>query len=103
MEQLICFIRDIYNLLFNRLSKRQEFNIDFQTFVKPASISTGVAAITFFNQGTASVVINGTVTLATGISLAVEGNTNEIDVSVYRITFTGGGTQQLVVVRKYYQ
>lgn len=54
--------------------------------------------ITFVNKGTATANI-GSFPLATGETISFEGGLDEIDTSVYLITF-GAGTAALYAIRK---
>lgn len=57
-------------------------------------------AMVFINKGAETAYVNN-FPLATNDSLAITGNQNEVDETTYDINFsTGGGTQQLWVIRK---
>jgi len=55
----------------------------------------------FINQGTATAEIDG-FPLAPGAFLTDGGNEGEINISRYRITWVGAGTQIVFVRRKFY-
>lgn len=55
----------------------------------------------FINMGTATAEIDG-FPLASGAFLTDGGNEGEINISRYRITWVGAGTQTVYVRRKYY-
>lgn len=58
----------------------------------------GCNVITFINKGTSTANI-GSFPLATGETISFEGGVDEIDTTVYLITF-GAGTNALYAVRK---
>jgi len=59
-------------------------------------------AITFINSGTLNVLINDIFLLIPGASLSLNGNQNEIDSTVYKISFaSGAGTKLLQGFIKY--
>lgn len=66
--------------------------------------------MTFVNQGASTVVINqvfrlypGTPGSVQGDSITFDGKPGEIDVTIYEISFEGGGANNCVVFRKNYQ
>lgn len=79
----------------------QKYNIDIAIVTAPGSITNQSAETTFYNLGTAIAVVKG-LPLQTGQQLIINGNNNELDVTQWYIAFTGGGTQQLAVIRKLY-
>lgn len=57
-------------------------------------------SILFLNQGTTTVLINDIFPLSSGASLEISGNQNEIDSTVYKLGFTGAGTNLLNIWTK---
>jgi hypothetical protein len=64
-------------------------------------IKSDCNAIIFYNAGTTPCFVNSW-PLVTGDRLILGGNENEIDTSLYTISFSAGGTNQLYVLRKYF-
>lgn len=79
----------------------KKYIIDIIQYATNNNLTANCNAITFVNVGTTSCYINKFV-LAAGASLSINGNENEIDVTTYSISFTGG-TGILSVIRKYYK
>lgn len=77
------------------------FNIQFQTYNKFGQVESRCNSITFVNNGSATAVING-LNILSGQSFSIPGNTNEMDKTIYNLSFTGGGTQEVIVIRKIY-
>jgi hypothetical protein len=64
-------------------------------------IKSDCNAIIFYNSGTSLVYVNSW-PLQPGDRLILGGNENEIDTSLYTISFSPGGTNEFYVLRKYY-
>lgn len=77
------------------------YNVQFQTYNIFGQVESRCNSITFVNNGSATAVING-LNILSGQSFSISGNTNEIDKTVYNLSFTGGGTQEVIVIRKIY-
>tara|TARA_R110000868_G_scaffold119499_3_gene317214 strand:+ start:1554 stop:1802 length:249 start_codon:yes stop_codon:yes gene_type:complete len=78
------------------------YKIDFLTFNRNQYVKSDCGDITFFNNGTDNVVINGSITLTTGQSLTISANYNEIDRTIYYITFPTSVAPQITILRKIY-
>jgi hypothetical protein len=65
------------------------------------SIPTDCNSIIFINLGTSNAVIEN-ITLAPSQSFVIDGNENEETNVTLQINFTGGGQNNLVVVKKIY-
>jgi hypothetical protein len=63
------------------------------------SIPTDCNSIIFINSGTSTAIIEN-VTLAPSQSFVIDGNENEYTNATLQINFTGGGQNNLVVVKK---
>lgn len=62
-----------------------------------------INAVTFINKGTSIATINDTHPItAGGGSLSIGGNIGEIDVTNYKVTFSPGGDNLLIVINKQY-
>jgi hypothetical protein len=81
-----------------------EFDNPFQQYVKPSVVKSDCSDIIFINNGTEDVIINGVFTLAPNQSWSSANFRIDIDRTDYKIEFgNGGGTQNLVVIRKLYR
>jgi len=58
---------------------------------------------TIYNYGTATLIINDVIPLATGGFYQVAGNKGEIDKTIYRCRFSGAGTTIGVITRRNYK
>lgn len=76
---------------------REEFELVNQT----KEIKSNCNSINIINIGTATASINGIDILPTE-QYYVQGNENEVNVTRYRIAFSGVGTEQVQVIRKIY-
>lgn len=65
------------------------------------SIPTDCNSIIFINSGTSTAVIEN-VTLAPSQSFVIDGNEDEFTTVTLQINFTGGGQNNLIVVKKIY-
>lgn len=80
------------------------YKIDILNYTSDNSVRSDCSDITFYNNGTAQIVINNAVTLIANQSLTINANENEIDRTIYNFRFdtTGGQDYSLVVFRKVY-
>lgn len=74
---------------------------DIVQYTAPKQVTSNCACITFVNDGTATMLING-YPLAAGVGVSFAGNDWEMDVTHYNITFLGAGTTVCSVFRKVY-
>ena len=74
----------------------------FQLYNQPSEVRSECNSITVVNTGTATAIIDGLVILP-GAQYYSPGNENEINMTRYRISFTGIGTEQVLVIRKLYK
>jgi hypothetical protein len=79
----------------------KQYIIDVIQYSTNNNLTSNCNAITFVNTGVTDCYISKFL-LVPGASLSISGNENEIDVTVYIISFTGG-TGILSVVRKFYK
>ena len=75
---------------------------DFQIYNTPFEVKSNCNSLTIVNVGTATAIING-LELAPTEQYFVPGNEDEENITSYRISFTGAGTNILQVIRKIYQ
>jgi hypothetical protein len=78
------------------MQKYTPFFINYDT---PQSIPTNCNSIIFINLGTSTAIIEN-VTLAPSQSFAIDGNAQEFTDATLQINFTGGGNNNLVVIKK---
>lgn len=81
---------------------RKYFN-DFFSILYAQRIVANCNEISFFNGGTATVVIAAVFQLPPGAMLSFDGKEGEFDTTSYTISFTGAGTLNCIAIRKYYQ
>jgi hypothetical protein len=75
---------------------------DFQLINSPQEVKSDCNAVTVLNTGTATAILNG-VEIIPGAQYVNLGNENEFNVTRYRLSFTGVGTEQVLVIRKIYK
>jgi len=73
----------------------------FISYNLPQSIPTDCNSIIFINLGTSNAIIEN-VSLAPSQSFVIDGNENEYTDATLQVNFTGGGQNNLVVVKKIY-
>jgi len=74
----------------------------FQLVNSPQEIRSECNSLTIVNTGTATAIIEG-LQIAPNAQYYAPGNENEINMTRYRLSFTGGGTEQVLVIRKMYK
>jgi hypothetical protein len=79
----------------------KQYIVDVIQYATNNTLTSNCNAITFINTGTTNCFISKFL-LAPNASLSISGNENEIDVTTYPISFTGG-TGILTVIRKFYK
>jgi len=79
-----------------------KFTEDFKLVNTPQEVRSECNSLTVINTGTATAVLNG-VEIAPGDQYISLGNENEYNLTRYRLSFTGVGTNEVVVIRKIYQ
>jgi hypothetical protein len=80
----------------------QNFIEEFQTYTAVSEVRTNCNSITVVNTGTAIAVLEG-LEIGPGDQYISLGNEQEFNSTRYRLSFTGGGTEQVVVIRKIYK
>jgi hypothetical protein len=79
-----------------------QYKIDTLNLLSDGSVKSDCADITFYNSGTTTVVLNNSLSIASGTSISITANVGEIDRTIYNYYFTGAGTNNLIVFRKIY-
>jgi hypothetical protein len=79
----------------------KKYYLDFQQYGTNTPLASNCNAITFINVGATDCYINKFL-LASGASLSITGNENEIDVTTYEMYFTTG-IGNLNVIRKFFK
>jgi hypothetical protein len=79
-----------------------KFTEDFKLINQPQEVRSECNQLTVINTGTATAVLNG-LEIAPGDQYVSPGNENELNLTRYRLSFTGLGTEQVLVIRKIYQ
>lgn len=74
----------------------------FQLYNQPSELRSECNSITVVNTGTATAIIDG-LEVAPNAQYYSPGNENEINMTRYRLSFAGGGTEQVLVIRKIYK
>jgi hypothetical protein len=80
---------------------RIKYKLSFSTYQNSTQFNSDCSDITFVNNGASSCIINNDFTLAAGASLSVSCQANEIDTTIYQISFTPSGlNNSLQVIKK---
>lgn len=79
-----------------------KFTEDFKLLNQPQEVRSDCNQLTVINTGTATAILNG-LEIAPGDQYVSPGNENELNITRYRLSFTGVGTEQVLVIRKIYQ
>lgn len=74
----------------------------FQLYNQPQEIRSECNSITIINTGTATAILDG-LEIAPGGQYYAPGNENEINMTRYRLSFSGAGTEIVLVIRKIYK
>jgi len=84
-------------------NKFQRYKIDILVYNNSNQVTSNCADITFFNNGTNDATINNGLVLSPGQSIVFSANNNELDTTIYSISFQNNGKlNALVVFRKIY-
>lgn len=80
----------------------RKFKVDFEFLTKPTIIQSHYNAITFINGSTAAtdIIYVNNVPLGIGQSLSIDGNSDEIDTTVYNISMGTSTTATCIVIKK---
>lgn len=75
---------------------------DFQLINSPQEVKSDCNSVTVINTGTATAILNG-VEIIPSAQYVILGNENEYNETRYRLSFSGVGTEQVLVIRKIYK
>jgi hypothetical protein len=79
-----------------------KYNFTFETLAESQKVESQCNAISFKNQGTATVNIHG-VEIAEGETFTLSGQGFEVDTTTYTVNFGSTGSKNLVIIRKNYR
>ena len=79
-----------------------DFYEKFELVNTPQEIIADCNSLTIVNTGTATAVVNG-LEIAPAAQYYAPGNETEFNSTRYRLSFTGLGTEQVLVIRKIYK
>jgi hypothetical protein len=74
----------------------------FQLVNSPQEIKSECNSLTIVNTGTATAIVEG-LQILPNTQYYAPGNENEINMTRYRLSFTGVGTEQVLVIRKIFK
>jgi hypothetical protein len=74
----------------------------FELVNTPQEIISDCNSLTIVNTGTATAVVNG-LDIAPTAQYYAPGNESEFNSTRYRLSFTGAGTEKVLVIRKIYK
>jgi len=77
----------------------RKYRIEIQQYQQNYNVISQCNNITFINTGSINVQINQ-FTLVPNSSLAIGGNENEIDTTVYNVSFQGATNGNLIIIKK---
>lgn len=77
----------------------RKYRIEIQQYQQNYNVIAQCNNITFVNTGTINVQIN-TFILVPNSSLSIGGNENEIDTTIYNVSFQGATNGNLIVIKK---
>jgi hypothetical protein len=77
----------------------RKYRIEIQQYQQNYNVISQCNNITFINNGAINVQINQ-FTLVPNASLSIGGNENEIDITVYNVSFQGATNGNLIVIKK---
>jgi hypothetical protein len=77
------------------------FQTDFTLYGEASEVEAMCADIAFYNKGTSVMWVNG-VNYSPGTGISIDCKEGEMNVTRYRIKFTGAGVNQCFVMRKLY-
>lgn len=85
------------------MKKYQRYKIDVLQYNASNQVFSNCADITFYNTGTNDATINNGLVLSPGQSIVFSANNDELDTTIYNISFQNNGKlNSLIVFRKIY-
>jgi hypothetical protein len=79
-----------------------DFYEKFELLNTPGEILADCNSLTVVNTGTATAIVNG-LEIAPAAQYYAPGNETEFNSTRYRLSFTGVGTEQVLLIRKIYK
>lgn len=77
----------------------RQYKVDFLTIVQDGAVRSDCGDITFINRGLGNVTINASLTLGNNQSITLSANENEIDKTIYTLSFSSP-SGRCIVLRK---
>jgi hypothetical protein len=77
------------------------FTEDFKLYNQTQIVRSDCNSLTVINTGTATAILNG-LEIAPGAQYYAPGNETEFNTTKYILSFSGAGTEIVVVIRKIY-
>jgi len=74
----------------------------FQLYNQPQELRANCNSLNVINLGTSTAIIEG-LEILPGQQYYSPGNVNEFNETRYRLSFTGGGTNKVLTIRKIYR
>lgn len=74
----------------------------FELINTPQEILADCNSLTVINTGAATAILNG-LEIAPAAQYYAPGNESEFNTSRYRLSFTGAGTEEVLLIRKIYK
>lgn len=74
----------------------------FEIVNSPQEIISDCNSLTIVNTGTATAILNG-LEIVPAAQYYAPGNETEFNTTRYRLSFSGAGTEQVLVIRKIYK
>lgn len=78
------------------------YKIDVLNYFENGQVRSDCSDITFYNTGTTVITLNNALPLQPGQSITFNANNNEIDRTIYTYSFSGAGTNSIIIFRKIY-
>jgi len=78
------------------------YRIEIQTYTEAGPVESNCSSLSFINKGTNPATVNGYTLYFGDIYIPTGSQPNEIDRTDYTVSFTGSGSNALVVTRKVY-
>jgi hypothetical protein len=80
----------------------KQFYEYFQLYNVPQEVRSECNSLTVINIGTTTAILDG-LEIVPGAQYVSPGNENEINMTRYRLSFTGAGNDIVLVIRKIYK
>lgn len=80
--------------------QKNKYSVSTNVYDKVQKIEPGFNTLQIVNLGVSNVIVNNIFELITNQTYTIEGNENEVCVSVQTISFAAGGGNKCLVIRK---